>query len=108
MGFPQFGNIDSTYLDTINSRVDKKTGGNVKVSYYMPWIRVTSCLSGFLTLESSRESTSFAQQYGYGDKSGRVGFSTDKANKTQSVFAPGDRKFRPSPTIDSVSVSNFF
>ena len=106
MGFPQFGNIDSTYLDTINSRVDKKTGGNVKVSYYMPWIRVTSCLSGFLTLESSRESTSFAQQYGYGDKSGRVGFSTDKANKTQSVFAPGDRKFRPSPTIDSVSVSN--
>ena len=58
MGFPQFGNIDKVLIDTIKGRA----GNNKRVSRYMPWIRVISCLEGFLVLESSKEATSFVEK----------------------------------------------
>lgn len=98
MGFPQLGNIDKRIVDTINS----KAGKNLRASQIMPWIRVTSCLGDFLSLQSSKESESFAQRYGNTGRSGRLG--TDKKGK--SVYADeGDRGLRPSPTIDSISIS---
>ena len=60
MGFPQLANIDKRILDTINA----KAGKNLRASKTMPWIRVTSCLGDFLSLQSSKESESFAQRYG--------------------------------------------
>ena len=98
MGFPQLANIDKRILDTINA----KAGKNLRASKTMPWIRVTSCLGDFLSLQSSKESESFAQRYGDTSKSGRIG--TNK--KGESVYADiSDRGLRPSPTIDSISIS---
>ena len=97
MGFPQLANIDKTIVTAIKA----KTKSNVTTSKVMPWIRVVSCLGDFLVLESSREAVSFTQQYGNTGKSGRIG--TDKNGK--SIYAEDDRGFRPSPTIDSINIS---
>lgn len=98
MGFPQLGNIDKSILDTIKS----KAGNNLRASQTMPWMRVISCLGGFLAIESAPTSDSFATRYGNTQRSGRIG--VDAAGK--SVFADEDaRGLRPSPTIDSISIS---
>lgn len=98
MGFPQLSNIAKNFVDTINS----KAGNNVRASQIMPWIRVTSTLGDFLSMESSKETETFAQRYGNSERSGRVG--TDRNGN--SVFAQGDnRGYRPSPTINEISVT---
>ena len=98
MGFPQLGNIDKSILDTIKS----KAGNNLRASQTMPWMRVISCLGGFLAIESAPTSDSFATRYGNTQRSGRIG--VDASGK--SVFADEDaRGLRPSPTIDSISIS---
>ena len=96
MGFPQFGNIDKVLIDTIKGRA----GNNKRVSRYIPWIRVISCLEGFLVLESSKEATSFTEKYGNSSKPGSIG----RDGKGKPIYVDGDRGFRPSPTIDSLSV----
>ena len=98
MGFPQLSNIAKNFVDTINSRA----GNNVRASQIMPWIRVTSTLDKFLSLESSRDTETFAQRYGNVERSGRIGVDSEG----NSVYAEGDtRGYRPSPTINEVSVS---
>lgn len=101
MGFPQLGNIDKRIYTTINA----KGGKNLRASQTMPWIRVTSCLGNFLSIQSSKESETFADRYGDTSKSGRVGMEYP-GGKAQSLFADeGDRGLRPSPTIDTISIS---
>jgi len=105
MGFPQLANIDKRIFDTISSR----TGNNVGMSQKQPWVKVTSTLGNFLSLESIRGTETFAQRYGDTNKSGRVG--VDKEGN--SIYGTADggfyqqtkRGFRPSPTIDSISIS---
>ena len=98
MGFPQLGNIDQAILDTINA----KAGNNLRASQTMPWIRVISCLGKFLSIETTPANDSFAQRYGNTQRSGRVGVNA----AGESVYADEDsRGLRPSPTIDSISIS---
>jgi len=98
MGFPQLGNIDQVILDTITA----KAGNNLRASQTMPWIRVTSCLGDFLSMETAPPSDSFAERYGNTQRSGRIGIDSGGNN----VYADEDaRGLRPSPTIDSISIS---
>ena len=98
MAFPQLGNIDKRIYNTIQD----KRSSNVRASEAMPWIRVTSCLGDFLTLESAPASDSFAARYGNTQKSGRIGVNKNG----EYVYADEDsRGLRPSPTIDNVSIS---
>ena len=98
MGFPQLGNIDLRIYNTIT----KKAGNNLRASQTMPWIRVTSCLGDFLSMESAPPSDSFAERYGNTQRSGRIGID----NEGNNVYADEDaRGLRPSPTIDSISIS---
>jgi len=76
MGFPQLGNIDQVILDTIKS----KAGNNLRASQTMPWIRVTSCLGNFLSMESAPPSDSFAERYGNTQRSGRIGIDNEGNN----------------------------
>ena len=68
MGFPQFANIDSRIYKTMVNRA----GNNKGMSELQPWIRVTSTLHEFLTLESIKNIESFSEKYGDTQKSGRV------------------------------------
>jgi|MDTC01.1.fsa_nt_gb hypothetical protein len=97
MGFPQFANIDNRIYKTMVNRA----GNNKEMSELQPWIRVTSTLHKFLTLESIKNVESFTERYGDTQKSGRVG--TDKNGA--SVYAGNERAFRPSPTISSLNIS---
>jgi hypothetical protein len=99
MGFPQLSNIDSRIINTIK----QKAGNNLKASQTMPWIRVISCLENFLVIESSKETESFSQKYGNTSKSGRIG--VDANNKDVYGNESTDRGYRPSPSINSISVS---
>lgn len=98
MAFPQLANIDEKFVATIK----KKGGNNLTASKLLPWIRITSCLGDFLTIESIKSNVSFAQRYGNTDSSGRVGVNA----KGESVYAEkNDRGYRPSPIISSVDIS---
>lgn len=98
MAFPQLSNIAKEFVDTINSRA----GNNVKASSIMPWVRITSTLGDFLSIESSRDTETFAQRYGNTERSGRIGINKNK----DSVYEEDDsRGFRPSPTINDISIS---
>ena len=99
MGFPQLSNIQDKVIDTIKS----KAGDNLRVSGTMPWIRVISCLDGFLSIESSKDHETFAQKYGDTSKSGRIG--VDASGKDVTAV-DNDRGLRPSPSIDSITISN--
>ena len=77
MSFPQLGNIDKRIFDTIQG----KASSNVRASEAMPWIRVTSCLDNFLTMESSPTNDSFATRYGDTGKSGRIGVEYQNMQK---------------------------
>lgn len=102
MGFPQLSNIDKRLYQTIKA----KAGNNLRVSKTMPWIRVISCLGNFLSIESSKETETFAQKYGNTESSGRLGIEYP-GGKAISIYADrhNDRGLRPSPSIDSISVS---
>ena len=105
MGFPQLANIDKRIFDTISSR----TGNNVGMSQKQPWVKITSTLHNYLSLESIRGIETFAQRYGDTNKSGRVGID----RKGNSIYGTGEdnitpaneRAFRPSPTINTVNIS---
>ena len=77
MGFPQLANIDKRIFDTISSR----TGNNVGMSQKQPWVKVTSTLHNYLSLESIRGNETFAQRYGDTNKSGRVGIDRNPCFK---------------------------
>lgn len=108
-GFPQRANLNESITKTILSRA----GNNKMMSERVPWIRVTSCLHKFLTLESTPMTDSFGDRYGYeSGKSGRIGIDSDGnsvyANKVADpagVNLGTDRSLRPSPTIESVAVT---
>ena len=103
MAFPQLGNIDERIYKTITN----KAGDNLRATQTMPWIRVVSCLGKFLAIESSKESESFAQKYGGTKKSGRLGLEYPSPDKPNDIYAYGhnDRGLRPSPSIDSIAIS---
>jgi hypothetical protein len=96
MLFPMLSNLDPALSATMKSRAGK----NQQVSKLACWFRISA--SSGLVLESLPPKMSFENTYGNTTKSGRVG--TDFAGN--SVFAEGeDRAFRPSPVIESVSVT---
>lgn len=110
MSFPQLANIDKRIWD----RMTERAGNNELMSKTQPWIRVTSTLGNYLTLESLPQRDGFAERYGDTTKSGRVG--VDKNNN--SVYAYNEdgtensinqeiqeRALRPSPTITNLQVS---
>ena len=110
--FPNLSKIPENVSKTINSRA----GDNFEVSKLMPWIRVIG--SGGLVLETFQNkkkpensaepkqnwsTDNFSTRYGNGTRSGRVG--TDFNGN--SVYADSnDRAYRPSPTIEGLSVQN--
>ena len=110
MSFPQLANIDKRIWD----RMTERAGNNELMSKTQSWVRVTSTLGNYLTLESLPQRDGFAERYGDTTKSGRVG--VDKNNK--SIYAYNEdgtensinqeiqeRAFRPSPIISSLEVS---
>ena len=97
MGFPQLSNIAKEFYDTINS----KAGNNQLASSLIPWIRVTSTLGDYLSLESIIGTQSFSQKYGNSTQSGRVGVN----KRGEDLIVDIDRGFRPSPTISEISVN---
>lgn len=107
-GFPQRANLNKAITETILSRA----GNNTLMSEKVPWIRVTSCLHEFLTLESTPMTDSFGERYGSNGRSGKIGVNKNG----KSVYANDlndangnpigqDRSFRPAPTIESVAVT---
>ena len=100
MAFPQLSNIDKRIYNTINSKT------NITASNTMPWIRVISCLKDYLEIQSSKENESFAQRYGSTGRSGRIGVEYKTPTTPKSLYSgQNDRGLRPSPTIDSISIS---
>lgn len=96
MLFPMLSNLDPT----LSAKMKSRAGKNESVSKLVSWLRISA--SSGLVLESLSEKMSFENTYGNTTKSGRVG--TTFSGK--SVFADGeDRAFRPSPIIESVSVT---
>ena len=79
------------------------------MSQKQPWVKITSTLHNYLSLESIRGIETFAQRYGDTNKSGRVGID----RKGNSIYGTGEdnitpvneRGFRPSPTINTVNIS---
>ena len=96
MLFPMLSNLDPT----LSAKIKSRAGKNESVSKLVSWLRISA--SSGLVLESLSDGITFENTYGNSTKSGRVG--TDFAGK--SIFADGeDRAFRPSPVIESVSVT---
>lgn len=102
--FPQFGIINDNIVETITNRIDN----NIENSKLVSWIRISSAAkppdakSGGLILESNLIDASFENDYGGQQRSGRVGIDFNK----NSIYADNDRKHRPSPTIDSITIEN--
>lgn len=100
MLFPLLANIEKDVASKITSRAGK----NDKASGLTSWIRVASAATaeGFV-MESLPSSDSFVDRYGFGKgkPSGRIG----QTFKGKSVVADeNDRKGRPSPIIEGLSV----
>jgi len=107
-GFPQRANLNESITKTILSRA----GNNTMMSEKVPWIRVTSCRNEFLTLESTPMTDSFGERYGRSGRSGKIGVNkngddvyADELNDADGNLIGSDRSFRPSPTIESVDVT---
>ena len=115
-GFPNLSNIDPI----IAKKIKERNGTNSSVSSLMPWFRAVSLVGKGLIIDSTWSDDSFTTRYGGSGYSGRIGKAKD--NKT-SIYPnqvlleldengdeiPGvrdNRGYRPSPTIDSVSVKN--
>lgn len=100
--FPQYGNIYPEVQATIQSR-----GGNqLAVSGLKPWIRLTSAAgkSG-LIMGSNLPHDSFDKRYGNASRAGRLGIDLNGASVFEEV-GPMARGYRPSPTIDTISIEN--
>jgi len=97
MLFPQLANLEKA----VEAKMVKRAGDNRLVSGYKPWLRISSAYNGGLSLESIYQSNSFVDGYGDGSKSGRIGVNF----AGESVFAEGDRAYRPSPIIESMSLT---
>jgi len=96
MLFPHLTNFHPKLKETILNRA----GNNTLVSSYMPWMRLTA--SAGLIIESLPQGDSFFTRYGNMEKSGRVGTDLNGG----SIYADGeDRAFRPSPIVESLSVT---
>lgn len=99
--FPQYGNIYPEIQTTIKNR-----GGNpVAVSSLKPWIRITSGYSKGLILDSNLPFDSFYKRYGDESQSGRIGMNFD-GHSVREEKGPFMRGYRPSPTIDVISIEN--
>ena len=105
MVFPNLSNFE----EGIEKLMLERAGNNQLASGLMPWFRLTSFAgAGGLVMESTPVTESFQTRYGGtditamgGTKSGRIG-TTLSGN---SVYTIGDdRGFRPSPTIEGLSV----
>ena len=97
MLFPNLSNFEKG----IESLMMQRAGNNQDVSGMTAWVRLISP-SGLVLESLPAYTTSFRARYGTGDKSGQVG--TDLFGR--SVYADGpDRGFRPSPTIESLSIT---
>ena len=110
--FPQLSNFHEGVKNTILS----KKGDNVGASQLMSWVRLIG--AGGLVMESfpnkynpndeasnakNYSTDSFSARYGNGSRSGRVGSDLNG----DSIYADGnDRAYRPSPTIESLSIQN--
>jgi len=119
MLFPNLSNFEPGVTKLLNDR----SGNNREVSEYMPWLRIASAYNNGLILESINSSNAFVDTYGDSGKSGRVGVdfggnnvyafsesvTTTKAGKKESYSVQRtpetDRRFRPSPTIDALSLT---
>ena len=98
MLFPNLSNFEPEIETLLLSRA----GNNQKVSSMQSWIRLTCASSKGLVIESTPGSESFATRYGDTTKSGAIG----RGLFGLPVYADGeDRGFRPSPTIESLSIS---
>ena len=101
MGFPQLGNIDKAILDTIMP----KAGNNLRASQTMPWMRVISCLGGFLAIESAPKMIHLQHDMVILKKvvdwvyRSRCSMGTSVYMRMILVML---EDLRPSPTIDSV------
>ena len=108
-GFPQRANINEIIATTIKSR----SGKNKKVSELLPWVKITSCLNQFLSLESSPMAESFESRYGTsGGRSGRIGIDSNgksvyanDLNDSTGELIGSDRSYRSSPIINSISIT---
>lgn len=96
MLFPNLSN----FSEGIEELLLKRAGNNQYVSGMSSWVRLIS--SSGLIIESTPDSDSFAKRYGNINKSGAIGTGLFGL----PVYADGeDRGFRPSPTIENVSVT---
>lgn len=91
--------FDAYFHSKIKETILARAGKNVQTSERVAWMRVSA--SNGLVLESLPATDSFGMRYGDGGKSGRVG--TDFAGN--SIYVENDRGYRPSPIIESLSVS---
>ena len=102
--FPQLGKTDKSVVDLIN----KRARSNTETSKMVAWMRIASALNiegmdgNGMILESTPKDATFSTTYGDTTKSGRIG--VDFTGK--SIYAKLDRSFRPSPTIESLSLTN--
>lgn len=99
--FPQYGNI----YPEIQSTIKKRGGNQLAVSQLKPWIRLASGYSNGLVLGSNLPHDSFNKRYGNESRAGRIGLNFEG----HSVFeekGPFSRGYRPSPTIDAISIEN--
>ena len=102
--FPQLGIPSGDVIKAMNDRANS----NVLTSKLMAWMRVSSALttklSNGLSIETIPKDATFDTTYGDGisDRSGRIGV----AFNGDSVYALNDRTLRPSPTIESLSLTN--
>lgn len=94
--FPNF----SALSKITSEQLFKRAGANVDVSKKQAWIRIISPVDNGLVMETFSTVSSFAENYGNKERSGKIG--VDFAGKP--VFAPNDRAYRPSPTIDGIEV----
>ena len=97
--FPFLGTIETEVYDQITSKMS-----NEYASTLLAWIRLSNASNNGLIIESLPDGDSFAARYGTTGKSGRIGRNFDG----KDVYADTtlDRSFRPSPTVESLSVSN--
>jgi hypothetical protein len=102
--FPQLGVTDTNVVNLINAR----SKSNYETSKMMAWMRIASALNiedvdgNGMILESTPPDATFSTTYGDTTKSGRVGVDFNG----KSIYAESDRSFRPSPTIESLSLTN--
>ena len=87
MGFPQLKILIRGFLTPFLLELDN----NVGISQKQPWVKITSTLHNYLSLESIRGIETFAQRYGDTNKSGRVGID----RKGNSIYGTDEDNITP-------------